>query len=452
MILGVLSLSPPAKAGIFAFLMLGVRLEDRTMDFPKLRTDVSVFPVTVDGRNMIFVQDSQRLSEGVFIPHEVFARLVSFFDGSHSIRDIQYETMRRYGELLYKERIEAVIEELDRALLLETPRFTETLSQFKEDFSKDKLRRAFFSGKSYAEGAAPLRDQLEAYFSGPGGPGKPDLAEKTEGLRGIMAPHIDFQRGGGCYAWAYRLLGEARRADLYIVLGIAHTPSAARFAVTAKDFETPLGVLETDKDFVNGLAERCSWNIFQDEFLHRSEHSIEFQVVFLQYLFGSKGSTRIVPILCGSFDDYFDQQRHPEDDALVSEFLDALRSMTAASGKRVCFIAGVDLSHMGPQFGDSEHAGTLVRSEIKRDDLEVLNKVAALDADGFYREVARHKNKHRICGLPAIYALLRTIDASHGEILRYDQGPTPDGRSIVSFAAMVFYESSGAKTSRPQER
>lgn len=421
------------------------------MDFPKFRTDVSVFPVTVDGQNMIFVQDSQGLSQGVFVPHQVFARLVSFFDGNHSIRDIQCEAMRQYGELVYTEQIEAVIEELDRALLLETPRFRDTLNQLKEDFRKGELRRAFFSGKSYAGDTDPLRDQLAAYFLGPGGPGEIDLTEKTEGLRGIVAPHIDFQRGGECYAWAYRLLAEAPRADLYIILGIAHASSGTRFAVTAKDFETPLGVAQTDKEFVHALAKHCSWNIFQDEFLHRSEHSVEFQVVFLQYLFGSKGTAQIVPILCGSFDHYFDQHRLPEDDAPVSAFLDALKSTIAASHKRVCLIAGVDLSHMGPQFGDPAPVDSLLRSEIKHRDLEVLDRVAALDAEGFFRLLNRHGNKHRICGFPAIYVLLKTIDASHGEILKYDQGPTPDGRSVVSFGAMAFYDSSGGRMSRSQE-
>ena len=420
------------------------------MDYPKMRTDVSVFPVTVDGNNMIFVQDSQRLSQGVFIPHQVFARLVSFFDGGHSIRDIQYEAMRQYGELVYTEQIEALIQDLDKALLLESPRFCETLDRLKEDFRKGDLRPAFFAGKSYPEGTDQLRGQLEAYFSESGIPGPTDEEEETEELRGILAPHIDFQRGGPCYARAYTLLRKAPRADVYIVLGIAHAPSETRFTVTAKDFETPFGIAQTDKEFVSTLSKHCSWDIFQDEFLHRSEHSIEFQVVFLQHVLGLSQHARIVPILCGSFDHYLAQQRPPEDDPMVSEFLDGLKSTVGESKKRVCFIAGVDLSHIGPQFGDPEPADNVFRSEIREEDLEILDKAATLDTGGFFQLLKKNRNKHRICGFPAIYVFLKTIDASHGEILTYDQGPTPDGQSVVSFSAMAFYGSS--EGNRPGSR
>jgi len=447
-----LSLFRSAKADILAFLAVGTHSKGPFVDYPKMRTDVSAFPVTVDGKNMIFVQDSQRLSQGVLIPHQVFARLVSFFDGGHSVRDIQYEAMRQYGELVYTEQIETVIQELDKVLLLESPRFCETLDRLKEDFRKADLRPAFFAGKSYPENTDQLRGQLGAYFSERGAPGPPAGEEKTGELRGILAPHIDFQRGGPCYARAYKVLREAPPADVYVVLGIAHAPSETRFMVTAKDFETPLGIAQTDKDFVSALSRQCSWDIFEDEFIHRSEHSIEFQVVFLQYVLGSSQHARIVPILCGSFDHYLAQQRPPEDDPIVSEFLDGLKSAVGASKKRVCFIAGVDFSHIGPQFGDPKPADNVFRSEIRQDDLEVLDKAVTRDTGGVFQLLQRNRNKHRICGFPAIYVFLKTIDASHGEILTYDQGPTPDGQSVVSFAAMAFYgpsEENRARSSQP---
>jgi len=415
-------------------------LKDGEMDYPRIRKDVSAFPVTVDGKSMIFVQDSQKLSQGVFIPRVLFARIVSFFDGLHSIRDIQYEAMKQYGELVYTDQIEGVAQELDTALLLESPRFHEALETLKEDFRKGSLRPAFFSGKSYAAGSSELREQLQAYFQSPTDPGVPCVEKRTRGLRGIIAPHIDFQRGGHCYTCAYKRVAEAPEADLYIIFGINHAPSETHFSLTSKDFETPFGIARTDKDFVEGLSRQCSWNVFEDEFLHRSEHSIEFQVVFLQSVVGSEIEARIVPILCGSFDRYLDEGRLPEEDPSISEFLDAVRSEAVASQRRVCFIAGVDLSHMGPQFGDRESVDGFVRSEMREEDLKVLEKVASLDAEGFFRLIEKDGNRRRICGFPAIYALLRTMNASRSEILKYDQGPTPDGQSVVSFAAMAFYE------------
>ncbi len=410
------------------------------MDYPKLRRDVNVFPLTVNGKVMICFQDSQNLSEGMLIPHELFARIVSFFDGQHSIRDIQYEAMRKYGELVYTDRIQALVEQIDVALLLESPRFYEALERLKEEFKAKPIRPAIFSGKSYPANAAELKDQVQSYFLGPGGPGAIERVKTERGLKGILAPHIDFQRGGLCYAFAYKAVGEAPEADIYIVLGIAHAPSEGYFGLTLKDFETPYGSARTDKNFVKGLSRRCSQDLFGDEFLHRSEHSIEFQVVFLQSVLGPSMKARIVPILCGSFGRYLSEGRLPEEDPSISEFLDALRSEVAASRERICFIAGVDLSHVGPQFGDPRSVDAFICSEIKEGDLKALEKVASLDAEGFFRCIGRDGNKRRICGFPAIYVLLRAVEARRGELLKYNQGPTPDGQSVVSFTAMAFYE------------
>lgn len=411
------------------------------MDYPKLRRDVSAFPLTVDGRSMICFQDSQGISEGIFIPQDLFARIVSFFDGQNSIRDIQYEVMRRHGELLYTEQIEAVANQIDKALLLESPRFYGARERLEEEFRKESVRPAFFAEKSYAADPAKLRDQVQSYFLGSGGPGPPDRKNRNQRLKGLIAPHIDFQRGGHCYAFAYKALAEAIDADLYIILGIAHAPSECRFILTLKDFETPLGIARTDGDFVKALARRCTHDFFQGEFLHRSEHSIEFQVVFLQSVLGPEMRASIVPILCGSFDHYFDEGKIPEKDPTVSQFLDAVRSEVAESQKRICFIAGIDLSHVGPQFGDPRSVDGLICSEIREDDLKNLEKVASLDAGEFFSLIEKDKNRRRMCGFPAIYFLLRTVEANRGEILKYDQGATPDGQSVVSFTAMAFYES-----------
>jgi len=362
------------------------------IEYPKIRSDVNAFPLTIEGKAMICFQDSQNLSQGVVIPRGLFARIVSFFDGQHTVRDIQYEVMREHGELVYTEQIEGVVQQFDTALLLESPRFHEALEGLKEDFRKGSLRPVFFSGKSYPADAPGLEDQLQGYFLGSRGPGAPCREKRNPGLRGVMAPHIDFQRGGHCYAYAYKAVAEAPEADLYIILGIAHAPSESRFSLTSKDFETPFGIVKTDKDFVKSLSRRCSQNLFQDEFLHRSEHSIEFQVVFLQSALGSEMKARIVPILCGSFDHYLGEGRLPEEDPSVSEFLDAVRSEAAASQKRICFIAGVDLSHMGPQFGDPRSVNDLIRSQMQKEDLEVLEKVASFDGEGFLRLLKKDRN------------------------------------------------------------
>ena len=69
--------------------------------------------------------------------------------------------------------------------------------------------------------------------------------------KAIVAPHIDFHRGGPAYAWAYKPLAESAGADLYIILGTSHCGGQTPYILTLKNFETPLGLVETDRDFVS---------------------------------------------------------------------------------------------------------------------------------------------------------------------------------------------------------
>src|SRR5262249_8660388 len=69
------------------------------------------------------------------------------------------------------------------------------------------------------------------------------------------------------------------------------------FALTRKPYDTPLGSAPVDVDFVEALAARAHQDCFAAEVAHRNEHSIEFQAVFLKYLFAGRRDVRIVPVL-----------------------------------------------------------------------------------------------------------------------------------------------------------
>jgi hypothetical protein len=165
------------------------------MDYPKLR-GVNAFPAQIQGQQMICIQDPQGFSQkAVFLPPPLFF-IVSLFDGNHSILDIQAEYMRKYGELIYREKIEEIMEQLDAQLLLDSEVFREALEKEKRDFRSSLVREAAFAGKSYDGDALTLRGQIGNYFSPPDGPGKPGMDNPSEVLKGVIATHIDFHRGG----------------------------------------------------------------------------------------------------------------------------------------------------------------------------------------------------------------------------------------------------------------
>ena len=231
-------------------------------------------------------------------------------------------------------------------------------------------------------------------------------------------------------------MAEKCAADLFVILGTCHAGMADPFAVTLKDYDTPLGPARVDRDFCEALSRRSGDGLLGSELAHRGEHSIEFQAVFLEYLFGGRREFTIVPILCSFLHESLARGEEPESDPRVSRFFEALAGAAQASARKVCLVAGADLAHVGPRFGDAQPVGETWLRQVEHDDRLMLEAVAAGDARAFYESVARDRDKRRICGLSPIYTLLRCLEGPTGRLLKYAQWPDPQG--TVSFASLVF--------------
>jgi AmmeMemoRadiSam system protein B len=284
-----------------------------------------------------------------------------------------------------------------------------------------------------------LRRQLAGLFSGPRGPGLPVLNGPPDGrLRGALIPHIDLHRGGHTFAWGFKELAERSDASVFVILGTAHY-SARRFTLTRKDFRTPLGVAVTDKAYVDRIAAVYGPAAFEDEVAHLPEHSIEFQVVFLQYLLGDRRPFTIVPILVGSFHDCIAGATPPHEQADIYLMIQALRRAEAESGAKVCYIASGDLAHLGPKFGDPAPVSRPQLDQSRTRDHELLRRAAAADREGLFHIILGEQDERRICGFPPTYTLLSVLEPDHGRLLHYDQYVEPSGFESVSFASLAFY-------------
>jgi AmmeMemoRadiSam system protein B len=258
-------------------------------------------------------------------------------------------------------------------------------------------------------------------------------------LKAVIAPHIDLRRGGACYAHTYKHVAEESDADLFVILGVNHFGGNGFFSLTRKHFETPLGLFETDTAFIDALAQNYGDDLFAGEFAHKQEHSIEFQVIFLQYLFGNQRPIKIAPILCSSFHEIIAQGVSPSEVKQVKTFIESLRKTIAESNQKICLIAGVDLSHVGGRFGDEGILTSMLLNQLKGEDLQMLQTVEAIDVEGFYNSIQKNNDRRNICGLPAIYTMLSVLDASAGKLIKYDQSVEQDTQSVVSYASMCFY-------------
>ena len=132
-------------------------------------------------------------------------------------------------------------------------------------------------------------------------------------------------------------------------------------------------------------------------------------------MYEEKDDVKIVPVLCSGFDRFFEKDVSPSEDGRVRDFVDCVKETISASGKKICLMASVDLSHIGPQFGDDRPVSAGDLHDIRRADLRTLKPVEALDKEGFWEDVAMDENRRNICGLSAIYTFLSIMEAREGK-------------------------------------
>ncbi|MDG3002978.1 AmmeMemoRadiSam system protein B [Paludisphaera mucosa] len=398
---------------------------------------------------LMVLDDPRRFcSSPIVLPLAVFQNVVRHFNGRNRLEDVQKIVLDTTGERLDAAFLQRLIDDLDRAIAFEGATFEAAV----RDFHEAGERPAALAGRSYAAEPRRLADELDRYFRARGGAGplalpapKRTRSEPVRGprLRAVVSPHIDFTRGGTAYTWAYKRLVEESDADVFVVLGVAHQYCRSRFVLTRKDFATPLGPVKTDQAFVDRLVAEAGDHLFADELTHRSEHSIEFQAVFLKHVLGDRPFT-IVPILVGSFHDFVTRRVDPITDPEVARFVAALRTAEEAGGRKVAYIGGVDLCHVGPEFGDPEVVDSAFQDRIRRFDRSMLDRAEAADPTGWFRTASDVGDRWRVCGLAATYTMLHAIGPSQGKLLRYDQAIDERGRCCVSFASMVFHEADAA--------
>lgn len=404
-------------------------------DKPFLR-HVDPRPATIKGRKLLLLTDPLGFADPVY-PVTLFgAFILQMFDGRHTIAQMQEEFRRATGRELGEEDVRGLIRDLDGAGFLHTPAFEARKTKLETEFRAARSRPATSMG-AYTPDAEAVPGFLSKWWSDPRGPGgKPPANVKKGKIRGILAPHIDYHRGGACYAHAYGALAAGCNAETFVILGTAHQSPPNLFTATKKDYETPLGPLEADAEFLDALAGRYAGDLYADEWYHRSEHSIELQAVMLRWLFRDR-PIRIVPILVSSFHEHVAKKSDPLADPRVRSFVEALRTTVEENGP-TCFIGAVDLAHVGAKFGDRDPVTPDLLKKIEEEDLDSLDRAAAMDAGGFFGSIAAGGDWRKICGLSPITTMLAAMDAKKGRLVKYDRFADMENHEVVSYTAMSF--------------
>ena len=169
-------------------------------------------------------------------------------------------------------------------------------------------------------------------------------------------------------------------------------------------------------------------------------------------LLGDRRDFSVVPILAGSFHDLLQRGIDPIDNPEVRRFVEALRAAEASSPGRVAYIGGIDLGHIGREFGDPDRLDDPTLDRLRAFDAAMLDRAAASDPSGWFRTAAAVGNCWRVCGLSATYTLLQALGPTRGRLLRYDQAVNPDRTCCVSFASMALLGHGPARPDSPPAR
>ena len=260
-----------------------------------------------------------------------------------------------------------------------------------------KMRTCAVAGMFYPRDPSHLEQLLEKFFTG----------IKPSGINplGIVSPHAGYIYSGQVAAHAFGAISPSF-SGTFVIIGPSHRGFLT--SVSAIPWETPLGVVDTDEEFIGALG------IGADEPSHRDEHSIEVQVPFIKYRFPR---ARIVPVMRGHQD--------PESAARLAG---AIEGAIRKTKREVRIVASSDFSHYVPA------------DKAKDDDLYAIAALKNLDVPGFYTRVKERGVS--ACGYGPIAAMVtacRSLGATTGELIRYATSGdvTGDYREVVGYAGIA---------------
>ena len=115
------------------------------------------------------------------------------------------------------------------------------------------------------------------------------------------------------------------------------------------------------------------------------------------------------------------------------------RSSPAREGRRLSWVLGVDMAHMGKRYSDPLRATANMGEmlAIEQRDRERIAKIAEADIQGYWSLVQERHDDMKWCGSAPFYTFMKVQPGLRGELLDYHQWQI-DPQSVVSFGALRF--------------
>lgn len=264
-----------------------------------------------------------------------------------------------------------------------------------------------------------------------------DLFEKAqvepiEDVIALILPHAGYAYSGPVAAKAIKTTRKEYKR--IVTIGPSHRiPMEEILSVPrATHYETPLGQVALDVDFINKLLE---YSVFQNvpqahEFSRGSqEHSVQIELPLLQY---DRATFKFVPIVAGQ--------------CSYETIVEAGRILAGLVDSNTLVVASSDFVHYGPNYGyvpfDKDQ-----QEQIKKLDMGAYECIARLDCKGFLDY--RHRTGATICGYVPIGVLLSMLhEPAEAHLVEYSTSgqQTGDFTNSVSYLSVAF---SGTWSNQP---
>jgi AmmeMemoRadiSam system protein B len=286
------------------------------------------------------------------------------------------------------------------------------------------VREPYVAGYFYPSDKEKLVETIETCFKDNEiGPGKlPDRENLGKMKRpcAIVVPHAGYTYSGKIAAHSYLWAFEKGKPDLIVLIGPNHNGGSPDWdkgdrsrgfvstVFPSGEWKTPLGNSKVDATTAQNLS--YMWKYCElDVESHATEHSLEVQLPFLQYIYDFD-----VPILPITL---IDQSKY-----LVNDLSNALREVT--KGLSVLYVASSDFTHYEPQ------------DYAVETDSRIIEYILKNDMDNFYKEIVYGAS---VCGFGAIGVVMK-LGLRKRNLLKYATSGdvTKDYRRVVGYASISF--------------
>jgi len=287
-------------------------------------------------------------------------------------------------------------------------------------------RQPVVAGQFYSEGRACLAE-LEGCLSN-----KPLDVDLPQPIVGGIVPHAGWVFSGDMAGVVFSAIKQTRdKVDTFIIFGAAHRYLGSRAAVYDRgSWLSPLGEIAIDEELSDAITKIDCAKAEPDA--HRTEHSIEVQVPFIQHLFGT---VKIVPIIVGPGP--FAVSLGEQIGGIISE----------AKDKHIVCIGSTDLTHYGPDYGfcPAGAGAEGLRWAKEVNDREFIDLAVSMEAQKLLETAAEKGNACGPGAAAAVVASAAKLGRTKGVLLGHKHSSEVmkakygrDSSDSVGYAAIVF--------------